>query len=233
MNNKLKKLYHTHWDTLKSKIVDINNNSELNIKPTNPLLISLENNEYEQAEIKVVIFGQETNSWFESFNGDLETTLNLYKEFFNDGYALKNYGGQFWNGINRFLELLKQKYPNKKIGLIWNNIVKIGCEDRNMNLPPDYILEVEKDYFNIIKEEIEILKPDITLFLSGPYYDSAIEKSFGTFSSEKISEIYNEWKIAKLNLGYSENIFRTYHPGYLWRNDINSYFQTIIDHIKL
>lgn len=233
MEKELYKIYSEKWGNLNKEILEIYKNSDLKIKPTNPLLISLENNDYQNSEIKVMIFGQETNSWYETYNGNINKTLNFYRDFFNKGEALNNYSGAFWNGVNRFLDLLGNKYPNKKIGLLWNNVIKIGCEERNKNMPPEYIYKIEKENFNLIKKEIEILKPNIILFLSGPYYDFAIENAFGTSYKKSQIKEFSERQLSKIDIGFGENIFRTYHPNYLWRNNINKYFNAIINQINL
>lgn len=116
--------------------------------------------------------------------------------------------------------------------MIWNNIVKIGKFD-DKGFPPDYIYEVEREHFSVIKDELKILKPTIVLFLTGPNYDSVIADNFGELTYSKLPTDYSEREIAKVNLTGVPFAFRTYHPNYLWRNDINSYFQTIIDKINI
>lgn len=233
MKEELYKLYSEKWINLNEDILKIYKNPEFTIKPTNPLLLSLENNDYENSEIKVMIFGQETNSWYETFNGNIDITMNLYRDFFNKGKALNNYGGAFWNGVNKFIELLKNKYENRKIGILWNNVIKIGCEERNKNMPPKYIYNIEKEKFNVIKNEIEILKPNIILFLSGPFYDFAIENAFQKiFKKNEINE-FSERELSRIDIGFGNNVFRTYHPNYLRYNDTNRYFNAIINQINL
>jgi hypothetical protein len=231
MNEQLKNLYNSKWTDLSSKLNEILEKKELKLKPTNPLLISLENNDYENSDIKVMIFGQETNSWYGNFNGNLGEIMGYYKKLFNDNKKSK---GQFSNGRKKLIELLEQKYPNKKIGTIWNNVVKIGCAERHKNTPPKYIYDIEKENFKVIKSEIEILKPDIILFLSGPNYDYRIENSFGKFKSENIGTKFSQRQLSKVEIGFGKNVFRTYHPNYLYRTgDIDSYFNQIIDQINL
>ena len=138
---------------------------------------------------------------------------------------------QYWNGVRRFINLLQAKHPNKKIKLVWNNIVKIGKYD-DKGFPPDYIYEVEREHFSIIKQELEIIKPNIVLFLTGPNYDSVIQDNFGTIEKQALAP-FSERQISKVKLDNVDLAFRTYHPNYLWRNDIDSYFDTIINEIKL
>ena len=64
-----------------------------------------------------MIYGQETNNWYEKFHNDIQEIGDKYDSFFSKGECW-SYGGQFWNGAKRFLELLQQKYPDKKISLI-------------------------------------------------------------------------------------------------------------------
>jgi hypothetical protein len=234
MNESLKKIYYSKWDNL-SKALNLALIEKSNVlKPSNPLLISLNNNNYENSDIKIMVFGQETNSWYEDFNNDFNKTLKLYDNFFNNGYAQKEYGSPFWQGINRFIELLKEKKPEKKIGLVWNNLIKIGCSERNANRPPEYLNKIEKEHFKIINEEVKILKPDIILFLSGPDYDSSIQSNFENIKFNTISKKYDLRKIAKLSFENHKNIYRTYHPKYLrMSKKTDEYFKAIIENVEI
>lgn len=231
MNSKLLDLYNSKWDKLCLAMKPILEDQTLEIKPTCPLLLSVNDNDYNSGDIRLVVYGQETNSWYSEFHNGIEPIVECYEEFFTNGECW-SYGGQFWNGVNRFIELLQEKYPNKKISLIWNNIVKIGKFD-DKGFPPDYIYEVEREHFSVIKDELKILKPTIVLFLTGPNYDSVIADNFGNLTYSKLPTDYSEREIAKIGLTGVPFAFRTYHPNYLWRNNINGYFQTIIDKINI
>ena len=126
--------------------------------------------------------------------------------------------------------MISDKYPDKKIRYVWNDIVKIG-KSEGKGLPPDYIYNVERDVFSVIKDEIKIIKPNFLLFFTGPYYDNKIEDNFGKVDFEPILP-YNVRQLAKTKIAGITAI-RTYHPNYLWRNDINSYFDSIINEIKI
>lgn len=231
MNHLLLNLYSSKWDKLCSAIKSINEDDSLEIKPTNPLLLFIEKEEeYQKADIRVVIFGQETNSWFKGFNTDIIPILDCYKKFYNGGECW-SYGGQFWNGFSKFYTMLDEKFPNKKIRYIWNNIVKIGKQDEK-GFPPDYIYDVERNHFSIIKDELKILNPNIVLFLTGPNYDNVISDNFGQLSYTALPPFDSRW-LAKVSISETDFAFRTYHPNFLWRNNIDSFFQTIINEIKL
>jgi hypothetical protein len=115
MNDKLKELYDSKWDKMVSTFAPILQDESIEVKPANPLLLYIDDEEkYQNADIRVMIFGQETNSWYNERGATVEDVQDLYDGFFNDGDCWK-YSGQFWNGISRFITLLKEKYPNKKV----------------------------------------------------------------------------------------------------------------------
>ncbi len=230
MNEQLLKLYSSKWSGLSGAITTILEDDTLDIKPANPLLLYINKEEdYKTADIKLMVFGQETNSWYDE-RATIKAVRYHYDNFFN-GDKCWGYGGQFWNGVSRFLSCLQSKYPDKRIRLIWNNIVKIGKKSEK-GFPPDYIYEIERELFHVIPDELQILKPNVVLFLTGPNYDSIIADNFGELKHEALS-IFPERELSEVSLNGVDFAFRTYHPNYLWRNGIDKYFETIIENIKL
>jgi hypothetical protein len=230
MNDQLLNLYNSKWDNLCSAMQPILADKTLELKPTCPLLLTIGNEEeFNNAEIRLMVYGQETNSWYNEFHNNQQPIIDNYDSFFNDGECW-SYGGQFWNGVSRFISSLQTKYPDKKIKSVWNNIVKIG-KYNDKGFPPDYIYEVEREHFSVIKDELEIIKPNIVLFFTGPNYDSIVHDNFGKLEKQALAP-YSERQISKIKLDGVDFAFRTYHPNYLWRNDIDSYFDTIINEIK-
>ena len=179
---------------------------------THPLLIKTDD-EYAKADLKVMFFGQETNEWngvFEEY-ADLESVLAVYEDFYlKRGY--EQYGKPFWN----FIRNLKSTQSTKKIGYIWNNVLKIGKSESGT--PQQGLINYTIDYFNVIPQEIEILKPNVLLFLSGHTYDDHIRKTIGNFSIVPIEGFStNELCILKFDNITVDLAIRTYHPGYLQR----------------
>jgi len=232
MNLTLQRIYSEKWETFSDELYKILDDGKKKDKPTNPLLIYLDEVKYKSSDIKIMIFGQETNDWGGNFTGNPNDALNTYNDFFNSN-ACYGYAGHFWNGFNRFLILLNQKFPKKTVASVWNNVIKVGNSGRNKNHPPQYIYDIERVYFNVVNNEIAILQPDIILFLSGPDYDTEIRNSLPGVSFCALSNSFNERAIAKLKYKNFTNVYRTYHPNYLWRKGINTYFDEIIDDIKL
>jgi len=231
INQQLLDLYSSKWDKLSFELQSVHDNLELDIKPANPLLLYVDDEvKYNESEIKIMIFGQETNGWFEEKDVSIEKLQILYDEFFNKGEAW-TYGGQFWNGVNRLIKSLQQKYPEKKIKLIWNNTVKIG-KKKEKGMPPDYIYEIERNFFRVIPQEVQILKPNIIIFFSGPNYDNIIKDNFGEMNYQTCS-LFSSRELGMVEFPGVQNCFRTYHPNFLFRNNIDDYLESIVESIKL
>jgi len=195
----------------------------------NPLLISdLSVEKFVAGELRIMFFGQETNGWYN--DNELKTKLlqKAYDDFYTSDYCY-SYGGQFWNGVNRFKSLIENEFSQKKITFIWNNIIKAGKQAKGR--PDNEILEFERKHFNIIQDEIAITNPNIIVFFTGPNYDDVLKKVFPDIKSTKINN-FTERQLAKINISNHCIAYRTYHPNYLWRNNINRYFNTIISDIK-
>jgi hypothetical protein len=198
--------------------------------PTNPLLLRIDKeDEWLSADLRIMIFGQETNDWEKQPDKSMEHLYGVYDRFFNKGECW-SYGGAFWRGVSRFTDILAKKFPDRQTRYVWNNIVKVGkCEEKGR--PPINIQEAEDEYFHVIPDEVKILKPNIILFLTGPKYDDAIRKNFGELEYAGIPP-YTERQLAKISIPETDFAGRTYHPNYLWRNDINAYFNAIVNEIK-
>lgn len=214
MNELLKNLYSSKWGKINEMLQSFNEDDpeDLENLATHPLLIKTDD-EYAKADLKVMFFGQETNEWngvFEEY-ADLESVLAVYENFYlKKGY--EQYGKPFWN----FIRNLKSTQSTKKIGYIWNNVLKIGKSESGT--PQQGLINYTIDYFNVIPQEIEILKPNVLLFLSGHTYDDHIRKTIGNFSIVPIEGFStNELCILKFDNISVDLAIRTYHPGYLQR----------------
>jgi len=228
MNEHLLQLYGLYWDRMNEAFSSVYHNELQVTKPTSPLLIKVyDEKDFNSADIRLMIFGQETNGWIEE-DETMDSLLNGYDRFFNKQECFK-YGGQFWNGVNRFISILEEKFPDRKIRYIWNNIVKIG-KPEGKGLPPAYIYNIEREFFPVIKDEIKIINPNFLLFLTGPFYDNKIEDNFGKVDHSPINN-FSTRQVAKFQIETISAI-RTYHPNYLWRNNINKYFNSIINEIN-
>lgn len=228
MNNDLRTLYAAHWPHLCAHLEPIHHDHSRPVKPTCPLLLTLNDGAgWETADLRLIVYGQETNGWHEPYHSNLPTIQGYYDDFFHRGKCW-SYGGQFWNGVARFRDLLQHQYPEKKISVLWNNLIKIGKE-QDKGSPPSYIYELEQQHFSVLAAELEILRPTVALFLTGPNYDGIIARAFANPTYGPVASTHSERQLAQVSLPGIPLAFRTYHPNYLWRKGINGYFQPILD----
>lgn len=172
LNDKLKKLYQTKWSCLLE--------NAHGTEAAYPLLIKV-GDEYKTADIRVMIVGQETDGWIgqltngtKSIDGTMETYYN-YLYNINNGCNEKNLKAKtkrpFWNRKNfrYFEEELAKIDTNKKFAFIWNNISKIGNDGDNFRgKQKENVRELEKQCFSgIFEKELEILNPNIIIFVTG------------------------------------------------------------------
>lgn len=257
MNKELSELYASKWETLCSILKPIVNSEQHKVKPAYPLLIDIgrwENNVqnekwYSEADIRVMIFGKETNGWkgreddfgnppLPIFNPAISVgaVMGVYEDFYKShylGYKFKynaNRYGTFHYGFTKFISLLNEKYPTKQIGYIWNNIVKIGrAEGRGFS--GNEIYSIEQQYFHVIPKEVEILKPNIVIFLTGTY-DDKIKVNFGESIYSPIFP-FAEKEIVRIELPNVDFAYRTYHPSaHLLQGKMDEYYQAIIKDIN-
>jgi hypothetical protein len=243
LDDQLYSLYESRWVNLGKAMKPIIEDDTYAVKPTYPLLLStykhVDTSFWEQADVRVMIFGQEPNGW--GADGEeskiFNATIDPIKVFdtYRDWYFWSKRGGYFWNGFKLFAKKLQEKYPDKKIDFLWNDIVKIG-KDCGAGLPPEYIYNVEKEHFFVVQEEVNLLKPDIILFLTGHGYDNKIEDKFGKVSFTPISTTYDEWLLAKVSLPNVPFAYRTNHPRYMYgqgKEYIHFCFDSIVSNINL
>lgn len=81
MNSKLLDLYNSKWDKLCLAMQPILQDQTLEIKPTCPLLLSVNDNDYNSGDIRLMVYGQETNSWYSEFHNGIDPIVECYEEF--------------------------------------------------------------------------------------------------------------------------------------------------------
>lgn len=247
----LEQLYDSKWSGLKEQL------EKYRIQIRAPLLLSVNKYDtdnfeswYTDADLKVMIFGQEVNRWeCLSTNSPIPADfMEMYQEFYHTNYHEKSEGiyfsvkAPFFNiGVNGFTseitEYLHKEYPNKRAAFLWNNISKLAAVGKNgTGVAVDSLThQIEQEYFRVIPDEIEILKPDILIFLTG------VNEKYNRYISENFS-IHDEpfqiaglptKEVAKLNISKVKLAYRTHHPAQrcsgamLW-----TCYDAILDDIK-
>lgn len=268
LNDKLVNLYGSKIPGLYSALKPLFDNPDT-IKPALPLVIELNDDEsYEKADLRVMIFGRETNNWndpkdfrkdfpYGTYNFNLNTSDDILAEIMGrhiegekDYFGLGDlYHGYFYRDeetgkrgnstpftkrSDQLIDLLQTKLPNIKIEYLWNNVSKIGCGGtdfgKSCRKPTDKIREIERKYFNVIADEVKILKPDIIIFLTGFNADSDIKEKFG-LSDADFHPIGEGVFLDRIKIPGVKYAARTIHPSRQSKENLNLHFNTLVDDI--
>ena len=237
-------IYNEVYSRVYDKIVEKNKQiAEPNNKLVSPLFI-YPSDEYNNADIKLMIFGQETNRWHTpEADESVEKIMETYNKFFwcvpPECYNKRKHGGPFWDTIKHLTDRLQNQNKDKKIGHIWNNLIKIGKHGNGFPWMYNCYSDIIKPYFNeLIIKEIEILKPDFIVFFSGPNYDWILSDIFKNVNKKLIQE-FRERQLCEIELLDFPNIkksLRTYHPKFLFKSNRKrpkeDFIKKIIDEIN-
>ena len=219
MNEELLKLYNEYWPTLVSNAALLSDESDKR-QPSHPLLIKV-NEKYENAKIKVMIVGQETDGWCESMIGSERSPDGIANIYFNYFYETTKKAAKaknkrpFWNKSNfkYFKDGLEKELGSDNVGFIWNNLSKIGKNSRGATTKK--INKLEGESFSVHIQELDILKPDVIIFNTGSDRDYLLKQRFNvTLSNTHYADTKKE--VAKVGFsGKHEKIisFRTFHPN--------------------
>ena len=189
-----------------------------------PLLPYCWEQKYLKSKYRLVIFGQETNGWYcDYMNSEEEISKNvgMYKDF----RLGADYNSLFWQYAHRFNRELN---GIDDLNFVWMNVNKFGS-DSGVGRPEQAVLEDEVKYYNLLAEELAILKPDVCLFLTGPNYDQDIARKLPDVGFLQLGE-FGEREAVRLHSRYLPcHSYRTYHPGY--GNRISETYQRILNAI--
>ena len=211
----LQELYESHAEGL-TTLFNALYQENLFEESSYPLLLSTWENE---PVPKAMFFGQETNGWGDS--EDIATLMEGYRNF----ELGKNYPSLFW----KYLWALSNKIGLKGAHpFLWNNINKLG-KQQSAGHAEQRATELENEHFNVLREELELIKPEICVFLSGPHYDSDLKVKLPDLEILP-TEGYKENEFVRFSSRYlPKNSFRTYHPGY--GNRYYSWYNEVLDTI--
>ena len=238
LHEQLEALYDSKWKEMSDALQAVSCDGQTTVKPAYPFLLSVnrwdkgnpDESWYADADLKVMIFGQETNSWggdkkdepafaLPVFNPDMPTGAvmgiheNFYATYYHpDGFSYNGTRyGSYHHGFNRFVSLLNARCPGKRIAYMWNNIVKFGKAEGS-GFCGEEIYNVQKQHFMVAGKEVEILKPDLILFLTGNYDNRICDcwagAQFAALPPFAVGDV------AKVTLpGVDVPAYRTNHPS--------------------
>jgi hypothetical protein len=160
-----------------------------------------------------MIIGEETRTWADGFDrllGDVriesptEYLMNKYNSF---GLSAKDHSSPFWSFAHNLNNRINPQ--NDKRNFIWNNISKVDVNGKRVS--PQVAAELMK-LNNVVYREIDLLKPEAVIFLTGYGYDNYIKETFPGIEFIK----HTPGKVAALKHPVlPPKTFRTFHPKYL------------------
>lgn len=227
INERLKAIYQ---DYLSGLLVQKDSLSEINQNISSPLFMKVFD-EYEMAKYKILIVGQETNSWCDNLGTHThDDLLNEYETFelgqkviFGKKKFPRILNSPFWNFSRRFFvntnfsENERTKENRLKKGFLWTNISKIDDDGDSTN---EAINNLNSEGFKLLRREVEIVKPDVVLFMTGGKYNQEIE----THLNLKFEEIFTtedkktsvERAIHINEVAFPKHTYRINHPRFLY-----------------
>lgn len=117
----------------------------------------------------------------------------------------------FWNFSRSLFHRLNGYIPSIKRGtngFLWTNISKF---DYNSTTPSQELQDRNLSGFQLLKSEINIVKPDVIVFLTGDKYDSRIKSIFDVDAPP----LGDDLPLVRLNFadGFMPKfVFKTEHP---------------------
>lgn len=139
--------------------------------------------------------------------------------------------GPFWRYF-RWVREAVQAYGSTS--MVWTNVVRCSANSGQGYTPWAVPEAIRSDFLirqrGLLAAEIEILRPTLTIFVSGPYYDVFVSDEFPGCESVALAPFPIQQAARYTHPILPRTSFRTYHPGYLNRNELGFRpIQTMID----
>ena len=263
LNDKLVNLYGPKIPGLYSAVKPLFDDPDA-VKPALPLLIELNDDEsYENADLRVMVFGRETNNWndtnergqypYGTYNFHLSTSDDVLNEIkgkhIEDEPEIYGLGDIYHaycyedNGVGKtiftrrqkqLIQQLSERLGNRKVEAVWNNVSKIGCGGKDFGnscgKPTAQIRDIERKYFNVVADEVKILKPDVVIFLTGFGADREIKEIFN-LTDEDFKPVKESVFLDRINIPGVKYAARTIHPSRQSKDNLTKHFDTLVDDI--
>ena len=164
--------------------------------------------DYEKARKKILFVGKETYGWIDTMKNLSDLTTKFLMESYEEFEFAKDYHGRnspFWRFVKMFYHSINgDKLPN---GFLWTNFSK--CDSFGTT-PSFEIQKLNESGFNLIKNEINIVKPDIVLFLTGWTFEHHFQRIFNGLNYITIEK---DFIYQCEHPSLPENTFMTMHPN--------------------
>lgn len=223
-NERLYQTYDNKWNAL----CDALDRNQLTGYEFSPLLLGINDPEdFDNADIKVMFFGQDMSwgDWYKYSRKDqtLEECMMSVRTFDNIRGSIDLEGNRMRSGMgggmNLFIDIFNSRLPDRKIRYVWNDIVKLGRNIRS-NEKQGILSEIENEYFDVIAEEINAVEPQVLVFFTGPdiYWERKLQQRLQvTYDDYSPVPDWGIRQVARINIDKErfpsvKFAVRTYHP---------------------
>ena len=163
-----------------------------------PLL--LDPRAYLNQQTKLLVVGQETGGWLDDYH-NVDAQLKKYREF-NLG---EKWRGPFWN-ITRKVETA---LGIDKCSCAWTNLNRF---DHNGKPPVGAVLEAMPTLDFLLREEIQILRPEVCILYTNRKYDHRLQALYPGIEFANIPELPSSHFARLTHSALPFNTIRTPHP---------------------
>jgi len=199
MNNKLRELYRSVFTI--ENIKKIPEREKLSA----PLLINVYDS-YINSKLKIMFVGKETNHWLTHQSRDedekgINYLLNHYETAFHSLFQryenafIDNDGSKKSAFFSQYMNIRKQLTSNELGSIVWNNIYKLSYDQNNgfskSSKSHKEVCVLSKQLF---LEELNILEPDVIIFVTCASYDSEIKKYLNEYKTIDVPIKKRLWK---------------------------------------
>ena len=200
--------------------------------------------QYKTSKLKLLVVGKETNRWIPMDRAiesptAVDDLMRNYEEF---KLGLKYIDRAFW----MFCHFLQSQINGTEASLsfLWTNVWKFdrvhNChtDKKKWVGPPEQTMRnIILENFNVLPIEIEICKPDVVVFFTGPNYDANIKLMFPDIEKHQVDNQTPNKIVRFSSSNLPKKTYRTYHPNYSVRqryikNESKNVLQSLFDEIS-
>lgn len=224
-NDQLKNLYSSFFRDQKL-------DPEMATRCSPPLLLHVEQS-WGRASERILVIGQETQGWafqrghyydwpyqpiisfsdFMKSSDRIDALMSGYKAFAFAKHQPENYRSPFWRAFRHLSSSVD-------VSILWTNLFRFSVDSGSSvhNCSSAELENVIHAQTGLLQKEIELLRPTVAVFFTGPQYDRALLREF----PDAVFRPVGDRAVREFARVVSEKIpskaYRLYHPGYLARN---------------
>jgi|GEM_PF-2717620 hypothetical protein len=170
---------------------------------------------YFKSHPRVFVVGQETRGWrnkacrikneFSIDDAEIDASMKVSQKFSSSG-AKKSTFLQFYRKLSATID------SGSRDAALWSNQFCVSHNSGSpVSLPPEKFDIVKKLSYKLLRAQIDILKPSVIIFTTGPSRDKYIKECFPEYETVNIIEPRRLWHFKVGDV----NCIRTSHPRWV------------------